>query len=202
MCLLPVVMTYMLNMSAQMKVQLAFAFGFRIVLIPLSLLYLSFFTTYPSAAEPAFYIVGSLLFQQALLTTSLITATVPNLRTFMKSFDAGFGLMAEASADGHRAYALRTIGGSVSFGTGGSRHGGGSGGFSTSATGRSRVSTSAAVAAAAPRQRPLRPDGVRTETIVSASDTGAYDGLDLTRTGSQDMIITKEVEWRVRHDPL
>lgn len=200
MCMLPIGLTYMLNMSAQMKVQVAFAFGFRVTLIPLSLLYLSFFSAYPSADEPAFYIVESLLFQQALLTASLITATVPNLKAFMKSFDMGFGLMAEACVAGPRAYALRTIGGSASLGTAGSRGGGGGGALSTSATGRSRASTSAV--AAAPRQRPLRPDGVQTETVVSASDTSAYDGPDLTRTGSQDMIITKEVEWRVRHDPL
>lgn len=198
MCMLPIILTYMLNMSAQMKVQVAFAFGFRVVLIPLALLYLSFFSAYPSSTEPAFYIVDSLLFQQAMLTASLITATIPNLKAFMKSFDLGFGLMAEASAVGPRSYALRTIGGSASLGTGGSR---GGGSLSTSATGRSRAST-LAVAVTAPHQRPLRPDGVQTETVVSASDTSAYDGPDLTRTGSQDMMITKEVEWRVSHDPL
>lgn len=192
-CIIPAALTWSLNMATKLKVQVVLAFGFRIFIVPLSAYHLRHFSDYLQSTEPQFAITESLVFQQAMLTVSLITATIPNLKTFMKSFNTmGFGLEMESSAKNSESYALQTIGGGI-----GSRpsNKGAATSFSRDRDARRSMT---------PRHRPLRPDGVQHEVLVShvdrMSDT-TTDGHSLTRTGSQDMIIiTKEVEWNVRHE--
>lgn len=99
-------------MSVKWKIQVLLAFGFRIFVIPVSLLHVLFFRKYPHAAEPQFTVVPCLLLQQAMLTCSLVSATIPNLKSFMKSFSWGLGLggmsgITHAYANDHE---LQTIG--------------------------------------------------------------------------------------------
>ncbi|KAG6365773.1 hypothetical protein INS49_007384 [Diaporthe citri] len=84
-CFLPVVFVWSNTMSLCLKFQVFLAFAFRLPLIALSVAHLSLFEQYIKSASPLFEISGSLLLQQVTLTYSLISATIPNLKSFMKS---------------------------------------------------------------------------------------------------------------------
>lgn len=100
-------------MSIAWKAQVTLAFGFRIFVIPVSILHLAYLQSYPTSDEPQFVITRGLILQQVMLALSLISATIPNLKAFMKSFYWGLGFAdlergtISASFD---MYELQTIG--------------------------------------------------------------------------------------------
>lgn len=112
--LLPVVLTWRLNMLRKQKLQVVLAFAFRIFVIPATLLHALYFDQYPHATKPPLAIIKSLLFQQVMITCSLVTATIPNLKTFMQSFSWGLGLGGMPGTTTRScsagAYELQTIG--------------------------------------------------------------------------------------------
>jgi hypothetical protein len=78
-------------MSFTRKSQVAMIFSFRLLLIALSVCHLVYFDKYPTSAQPQFAVASSLLFQQVMIVWSLISATVPNMKNFLKSFSIGMG---------------------------------------------------------------------------------------------------------------
>ncbi|KAK8050873.1 hypothetical protein PG993_002258 [Apiospora rasikravindrae] len=112
-CSIPLWVTLPLNMTKGVRFHVSLAFSFRLFVVPLAALRLHYFREV--AAEPAdaqLAVTNSLLFQQAALVVSLISATIPNLRTFMKSINSGFHLPPLANEE-TRGFALRTFGGST-----------------------------------------------------------------------------------------
>ncbi|KAK6447152.1 hypothetical protein ACSS6W_000114 [Trichoderma asperelloides] len=89
--ILIVQLSWTVNMSFSRKCQVAMVFSFRLLLIALSVTHLVYFDKYPTSAQPQFAIASSLLFQQVMIVWSLISATVPNMKNFLKSFSIGMG---------------------------------------------------------------------------------------------------------------
>ncbi|RSM02646.1 hypothetical protein CEP52_007853 [Fusarium oligoseptatum] len=199
--LLVVQLSWSVSMSFARKCQVAMAFSFRLPLIALSAIHLAYFTKYPDATEPQFAITNSLLFQQTMLAWSLISATVPNLKNFLKSFSIGMGfpLAFDLSVYGSsNVYALQSLGNDHSRVT--TSTPGGAGVTSTSVRVHHHSDNE-------PRGRPhnWRPDPVSTQTTATNNygnnirDNISEEG-ESSRTGSQEMIINKEVAWQVTYE--
>jgi hypothetical protein len=170
------------------------AFSFRIPLIALSAVHLAYSATNPDSTEPQFAVTKALLCQQIMVAWSLISATVPNLKNFLKSFSIrmGFPVSLDLSMSGSsNVYALRSL-----------------------RNNRSGVTSSAAVTTAvkstsdsAARSQPhsWRPDQVSSQT-TAARDSGSNSRDDISeegrnsRAGSQEMIINKAVTWKVTYE--
>lgn len=182
-------------MSLYLKFQVFLAFAFRLPLIAFSAAHLSLFDQYIRSSSPLFDISGSLLLQQVMLTYSLISATIPNLKSFMKSLSTGlgvsFGFMDKDLDASSEAYALQTL----------TTHSGRRGNRSPEDLGALDLNC---------EQRPrLRPGSVQHEVVIHHSPDGTSDrgssmtedGRGVSRCGSRDMIIKKEVQWNVYHEP-
>lgn len=114
--LLPGILVSRLNMPLESKIEVAFAFALRMPLIVLSVLHLYSIKQYLNSKEPQFSITNALLYQQAMLVWSIISATIPHLRSFMKVFSFQMGLTVHdpnTATVNHtgEAIALQTIGG-------------------------------------------------------------------------------------------
>lgn len=115
-CLLPLVLVWNLRMPFGMQFQVVAAFAFRAPLVAFSALHLAAVKEYQGSTEPQFAVTAALIFQQAIVSWSLISATIPNLGSFIKSFSMDLGVPMGRRRDGmgcHSVYALQTIGGSA-----------------------------------------------------------------------------------------
>lgn len=74
------------------KLQVIAAFLFRLPLIALSALHLHYFRRYVDSDVTLLAVTDTLVVQQWLLTWSLVSATIPNMKAFMKSFSTDFGI--------------------------------------------------------------------------------------------------------------
>lgn len=153
------------------KFQVIFAFAFRLPLIALSGLHLSYMAHARASDEPLLAVVSPLVVEQAMLTWSLVSATIPNMKRFMRSFDMDFGIgvpRSDSSTDHpepRNSYPLQDI--------------------------KKRD----------PSYLALRPDNVQYEASAEAQDVGVIDGgSSLSKSGSQEMIIRKDVQWEVYSD--
>ncbi|RKK81986.1 hypothetical protein BFJ68_g17578 [Fusarium oxysporum] len=192
--LLVLKLSWSVNISYIRKCQVVMAFSFRIPLIALSAVHLAYSATNPASTEPQFAVTKALLCQQIMVAWSLISATVPNLKNFLKSFSIGMGFPVSfdlSMSGSSNVYALQSF-----------------------RDNRSGVTSSAAVATvvksrsdSAARSRPhgWRPVQVSCQT-TAACDSGSNNRDDISeegrnsRAGSQDMIINKEVTWKVTYE--
>lgn len=187
-CLLSLVLVWNLNMPFGMKFQVVAVFAFRAPLVILSALHLASIKDYQGSAEPQFAITTALLFQQAMVAWSLISATIPNLGCFVKSFSMGLGVPTGLERDGtslHSAYALQTIGGSTVSGRPRETWGPSSEEAANSDVEDERDGHDA-----------LRPDKAqyRASVVHSASGNDTTARCSLSRSGSRERIIRKEME--------
>ncbi|KAH7109397.1 hypothetical protein B0J13DRAFT_490117 [Dactylonectria estremocensis] len=187
--------SWTVSMSFTRKCQVAMAFSFRIPLIALSAIHLAYLGKYPASDEPQFAVTNSLLLQQAMLSWSLISATVPNLKNFLNSFSIGMGfpLAFDLTMYGSsNTYALQSMENSRSRATSSAARPGA--GASTSVSVHDRSESEAR------RPHNWRPDQVSTETTVAHRyGNNSRDNLseeeENFRAGSQELIINKEVAW-------
>lgn len=201
-CSLPVLFVWSNTMSLYLKFQVFLAFAFRLPLIAFSTAHLSLFNQYTRSTSPLFDISGSLLLQQIMLTYSLISATIPNLKSFMKSFSTGlgvsFGFMDNDLGASSQTYALQTF----------TNHSGRRRNKSPEdiPTGNIHDGENDLLGGQQPR---LRPGSIQHDVVIHHSPDGTSDrgssatedGRDVSRCGSRDMIIRKEVQWNVYHEP-
>lgn len=124
-------------------------------------------------------ISAAIIFQQAELGYSLIAATIPCLRSFIKSFDTGLGLTV--------TYATNPYG---SSGYGGSYK------MQSLAKGESIKSTIEPASAAVG----FRPDRTQNSTSIFHPNETPQEDSSVTSHGSQEMIIRRDVQWDVRTD--
>lgn len=201
-CSLPVLFVWSNTMSLCLKFQVFLAFAFRLPLIAFSVAHLSLFGQYTRSTSPLFEISGSLLLQQVMLTYSLISATIPNLKSFMKSFSTGlgvsFGFMDKDVYVSSEAYALQPL-------TTRSRRR-----RNKSPEGLPSGNIHDRIDGSVGEQQPrLRPGSLQHEVVIHHSPDGTSDhrssatddGRGISRCGSRDMIIKKEVQWNVYHEP-
>jgi hypothetical protein len=197
--LLIVQIAWTVNMSLHHKLQVAIAFSFRLPLIALSAIHMTYLSKYPASSEPQFVIINSLIFQQIMIVWSLIAATVPNMKNFLKSFSIGLGFpWAFDSSDygSSNAYPLQILSSSrskhVPFAAAGA---------STSIWVHDKHNGE-------PRGRPQiwRPDRLSDQPAAEGHGRSANllaymsDEEDSSRTGSQEKIIRNEVAWKATHE--
>lgn len=180
------------------KFQVGIAFAFRLAVIPVSAVHLAYIFKLAHSTNPQLMSTGSLILQQVMIGVSLLACTIPSLKSFMRSFSMGMGVMQFESSTGDRthpsqdSYALRTIGGGRMNSHVGTRY--------AQDTHKSRAEVDKT---RVPGAIELRGDQAQTETIIH-SDGGSHttleDGNRMSRMGSQDMIIRKDVQWDVQHE--
>jgi hypothetical protein len=184
-------------MSLKRKVEVILAFSFRLPLIVLSILHYTQIVKYQTSTEPQFAASDSVLYLQVMVLWSFISATIPNLRNFMKSFSIGMGLPVTFSISGYGSgnmYAMHAMSKNKSKAEGSALRGtnGGVGSSSVTAS-QSRPGEGSGA---------WRPDTTsRTKTTVQRSENrdDISDGGD-GRNGSQELIINKAVDWTVTYE--
>ncbi|KAH7077530.1 hypothetical protein BKA63DRAFT_601625 [Paraphoma chrysanthemicola] len=90
--ILPVVFIWPIQMKRYIKLQVAVAFGFRIPVIGFAALHLHYVSAYATSTDVSKAIIPALVCQQYELFWSLLSATIPTLKSFMRSFNSGFGM--------------------------------------------------------------------------------------------------------------
>lgn len=152
----------------------------------LSILHLHYVAKYTGSDNPGVAIVPVIVMQQVELCWSLISATVPNLKSFVKSFSSGFGIQLDASL-------------TQNYGSG--RYGRSGGGYEMgSLPGKgSHKSESAGRSFNDPGEtRRVLPTNTSHVTTI----TREQDSID--SGGSQDSrghIIRKDIQWDVHYEP-
>ncbi|KAF2026158.1 hypothetical protein EK21DRAFT_12166, partial [Setomelanomma holmii] len=89
---LPVIFIWPIQMKRYIKLQVAVAFGFRIPVIGFAALNLQYISRYVDSDNVSYHIIPALVCQQYELFWSLLSATIPTLKSFMRSFNSGFGM--------------------------------------------------------------------------------------------------------------
>lgn len=188
--LLVVKLAWGVSMPVKRKMLVIMAFSFRLPLIALSAVHLAYIRKYQGSAEPQFAVTNSLLFQQTMIMWSIISATVPNLKNFLKSFSIGMGFPVSFDLSMYgssNAYALQSL------------------------ENRSKATSSAAADAATEPTRGLayghsdyehrfEPHSAEAHHYGNGNNRDNLSEEERSRTGSQDMIINKEVEWKVTYE--
>ncbi|KAL5615946.1 hypothetical protein FOBRF1_004694 [Fusarium oxysporum] len=175
-------LSWSVNISFARKCQVVTAFSFRIPLIAISSVHLAYSQIYPSSLEPQFAVTNTLICQQVMIAWSLISATMPNLKNFLKSFSIGMGFPVAfdfTMSGSSKAYALQSL--------------------------RNNRSTNAASATATAHSANWRPDQVSNQTTAAhrSSRSNSRDVSEegsSSRAGSQELIINKEVAWNVTYE--
>lgn len=179
--LIPAVLVIPLNMPLGDKLQVCVAFGFRLFVIPFSVLHLSSIADFVQSTDPPLASTAALIMQQVMLFCSLLGSTIPNMKGFMSSFSMGMGVKLFESETktnpSQQSYALQTIGGSSTIKT--PRKSGYVGGLRPTKAGTD--------------VRVLSTDGSAYEMgrVDSDSQANVDGGSNTSRRGSQELIIMK-----------
>jgi hypothetical protein len=169
-------------MPFRKKAQVVIAFSFRLPVVVFSALHLINLERYPTSTEPLYAVTDTVVWQEIMLFLSLLSATIPNLKAFMRSFslDFGLGLTFGTSQQKSSDYPLQnlTIGSAQTRGWRKQKD---------ALETRDSVGLSSG----------LRPDPhANTSTVVHT----AADGASIESHGSQDLIIRKVVDWHVHSE--
>lgn len=213
MIVLPIYFLWSLQMAWNLKARVVIAFAFRLPVAAFAMVFARLFTTVHRSSNPGVAVATALSWQQIQLSYSLISATIPCLKSFIKSFDTNFG-----NGEGSSTPAYY---GSQNSGTGqsGSRR-------------RSIFGTKEATESTAPvesirmdslppskssdlkrnelyrtadlKTEPegkLRPEIVKNSITISGGDDPRPEsrGSSSSRCGSQEMIIRRDVHFQVQH---
>lgn len=192
---LPLFIVWPVQMSIARKGQVVLAFAFRLGVAALAVVHLHYVAKYVDAPRTSFSIIPALVWQQIELCWALLTASIPNLKAFMKSFNSGFGLENTAT-DGY------------GLGYGGATHGSQvSEGYQLgSVKNHEPVPKLAHVSQQESVNRPfadnLRPDFVDYSTTIEHENANKErsEARSIESGGSQDMIIRKDVQYDVRYE--
>ncbi|KAF2772120.1 hypothetical protein EJ03DRAFT_267180 [Teratosphaeria nubilosa] len=87
----PILIVWPLKMDRHLKIQVVSAFMFRIGVIALAIAHAVYVDRFQATDRPGMALTPVIIFAEAELCWSLISATIPNLKNFMKSFNTGFG---------------------------------------------------------------------------------------------------------------
>lgn len=128
---IPASLCWKLQMSTTLKLQVLAVFAFRLPLIILASLFLKTWELSLSSNNPGVDRAPAVIFQQTQICVSLMAATIPCLKSFIRSFDTGSGVKAN-------------FGSSEQYGSGGrgSNAQGGSQSYRLSSMNRSKASGS------------------------------------------------------------
>ncbi|EXJ59876.1 hypothetical protein A1O7_04023 [Cladophialophora yegresii CBS 114405] len=178
--LIVICVVWPVHLSFAMKCQVVLAFSFRLLVAVLSILHLHYIAEYTGSDNPGIAIVPVVAIQQVQLCWSLISATIPNLKSFVKSFSSGFGIqldpsLTQAYGSGRRTNSGYEMGSVNGSGTAKPRSGG-----------RSHSDN---------EETPPVP------TKNKLATTREHDSIDSGGSqGSQDHIIRKDVQWNIHYE--
>lgn len=166
-------------MKFKLKATLVLTFSFRLPMIALSILHLESFSSLRHSNGTQFSVTTNLLYLQIMLAWSLVSATIPNLKGFVKSFDTSFGMPAAPGTTGQsNAYPMINMSGKTT----GSRQRGP----------RSSMRDRSQPDGLESDEEPFRPDTAPFHTNTVNDKTGDEDRY-IPGNGSQEPIITKDV---------
>lgn len=101
---LPILFVWHIQMKRYIKLQVAIAFGFRLPLIAIAAVHLHYVSRYNNGTNTSQAIIPALVSQQCELLWSLLSATIPTLKAFMRTFNSGFGMEIDLDSPyGHRS---------------------------------------------------------------------------------------------------
>jgi hypothetical protein len=152
--------------------------------VALSILHLHYVKIYADSSNPGIALELVIVVQQVQLCWSLISATIPNLKTFVKSFSSGFGIQLDP--------ALTTAYGSERRGTNGYELGS----VGTKRSGN-QSKPSSRLQGSNHAEEPVP------ASFIAASSTSKITSPrehSMDSGGSQDHIIRKDVDWRVHYE--
>ena len=147
-------------------------------LVALSILHLKFISEYTTSNNPGIDLVPALVLQQVQLCWSLMSATIPNLKSFVKSFSSGFGIQLDPAST--QAYS--------SSGRYNRSHG-----YELGSVGKDSKSRSTNRS-----YHDIEEQGPLPQQVRSGGKTRDQESID--SVGSQDHIIRKDVQWNVRYE--
>ncbi|KIW87391.1 uncharacterized protein Z519_12027 [Cladophialophora bantiana CBS 173.52] len=186
-----VIVVWPVHLAFAMKCQVVLAFAFRLPVAMLSILHLHYVADYTSSGNPGIAIVPVIVIQQVQLCWSLISATIPNLKSFVRSFSSGFGIQLDPSLT--QAY----------YGSG--RSSGRLGRGSTNAyemasvggngTAKSRSAARSYNDNTTEQFPPVPQSGPGSNNLTVMRENDSIDS-----GGSQDHIIRKDVQWNVHYE--
>ncbi|RMD44986.1 hypothetical protein DV735_g108, partial [Chaetothyriales sp. CBS 134920] len=90
--LLTILIVMPVRLAPFLKFQVILAFLFRLPLVAVSILRMYYVRKYTHASNPGLSQEPILIIQQIYLCWSIISATIPNLQAFVRSFGSGFGI--------------------------------------------------------------------------------------------------------------
>lgn len=197
--LTPTYLVRNLQMSISFKLQVLGIFGLRLPLLLLTSLFFQSWRRALHSANPGVERVGALELQQCQVCASLLTSTMPCLKSFIQSFDTGsgvkpgFGYSSKSSGKyGHNYTICHSASQSA-------RH---------EVYDMSVLMTTRTGGSISPESRHEREGIVRAEERLSIVQEDAITGtksIDLERRSSQrsteQLFIRKDVEWTVKNEP-
>ena len=152
----------------------------------LSILHLHYVADYTNSGNPGIAIVPVIVVQQVELCWSLMSATIPNLKTFVKSFSSGFGIQLDPSLTNTQPYGSGERSSRIANRYElGSVHGNGT--VKSRSGGRSYIDL---------HETPSHP--TKPSPGSKLTSTREHDSID--SGGSQDHIIRKDVQWNVQFE--
>jgi hypothetical protein len=104
----PAYLCWQLQMTIKLKLQVVAVFAFRLPLIALTSLFLTTWIRSLSIGNPGVHRAPAIIYQQAELCMSLMAATIPCLKSFLRSFDTGSGVKATFGSSNEHGSGDRT----------------------------------------------------------------------------------------------
>ncbi|CEI63703.1 unnamed protein product [Fusarium venenatum] len=184
-------LVWSVNIGHSRKWQVVAAFSFRLPLIALTAVHVAYANKYPLADEPQFAVTKTLMWQQIMVSWSLLSATSPNLKSFMSSFNIGWGFPVafdETNAYARNSVALQDLE------------------LANISCPEVTTSTISSVASISSCGQPCnwRPDVIAHQaTVTHECESTSLDNIteeEISRTGSHEIIINKEVTWNVTYE--
>ncbi|KIX01115.1 uncharacterized protein Z518_10181 [Rhinocladiella mackenziei CBS 650.93] len=188
-CILVLISTFNVlpvQLAFALKLQVILAFAFRLPVAAVSIVHLKFVSDYTNSSNPGIALVPVLVLQQVQLCWSLISATIPNLKSFVKSFSSGFGIRLDPSTTqlyGSGRYG-RSNGGGYELGS-----------VQGKGTSKSRSANRSYNDIEGQATLPQQMRHGNTVTTATARDQESIES-----GGSQDHIIRKDVQWKVHYE--
>lgn len=149
----------------------------------LSIIHLHYVSEYTNSSNPGLALIPVLAVQQVQLCWSLISATIPNLKAFVKSFSSGFGIQLDPSQ-------TQAYGSSGRYGRGTGYEMG-----SVRADGNSKSRSGNASYNDIEGPTALPQEG---QTHGNQAKRGDQESIN--SGGSQDHIIRKDVRWKIHYE--
>ncbi|KAJ9633682.1 hypothetical protein H2201_008953 [Coniosporium apollinis] len=183
--LLPIYLVWGLQMAHSLKFRVVLGFAFRIPVAAFALAFLDAITTYHDSQNIGVAYSAVIIWHQVELGYSLIAATIPCLKSFIKSFDTGFGAEFGYSTNPYGSANSRPCGNETKCQS-----------FPMSPIKGSkftRVSSPQSLGR-------LRPEQIKNVTNIYNTKDSPREDASITSGNSQEMIIRRDVRCDVRHD--